>query len=224
MSALDQVKTTLKTKEGKVLAALTAGGLAYLWWSRGRVAVSPADDELEDISSDRVPTYMGGGGTTGEDDAAPTGRPTNNEEWLKRAVSVLTNPPYNYDAGVVYNALRLALDGQPISSTQQAIVSQALMFVGSPPEGMPPTNVTAPTPQVPAPPAPPAAPSPKYATVLAGWRVEQWMRDYRAHPDGIPGFTWEDLQRLNPGVDNNIQWFKDPERRIFKATKVYRTR
>lgn len=141
MSVLDDIRGGLQTKQGKTFALLAAGGLAWLWWSR-RQAGGGAVDPGEVTTTDRVPPAGGGGG--GGQTGTTSDRPTDNEQWLQRAVSVLSGPPYNNDPGTVYDALRRALDGLSITSAQQAIVSKAIGLIGSPPGGMPPLNSTQP--------------------------------------------------------------------------------
>lgn len=212
MSVLDEVKSTLQTKQGKVIAALAAGGLVWLWWNRGRAGAPATDDPGTVTTTDRVPGAVTGGNAT-----VDGGRPETNQVWLDRALSVLTNPPYNYEAGAVFNALRLALDGSPITAAQQAIVSKAISVVGSPPEGMPPTNVTAPDS------GGGTGDGPIYGNVGAHEYVEAAFAKWRAqYPNSGIDWDWGHFESSNPGVSANIHWVKDPGGRYFINAATYR--
>lgn len=140
MSVLDQAKAVLKTKQGKVIAVAGLGGLAWLYWTRGRSAGAATDDPGEVTTADRVPPA--GAGATG--DSNDSGRPKTNQDWIDQAVSRLMSPPHNKDSLAVYNALRKALDGLMVSSGEQQFVSLAIQLLGPPPEGMPPLNASPP--------------------------------------------------------------------------------
>lgn len=184
MSVLDDVKGGLKTPQGKAIAAVVTGGLAYLWWTRGRAGV-PAGDQGDVTTTDRVPAGGSGGGGGGQT-GTTADRPADNEAWLQRAVSVLSNPPYNNDPIAVYDALRRALDGLSITAAQQAMVSNAIGVVGSPPNGMPPLNTTAPDTSKPAPDIVSPGNTPYTTVVKAG----DTLSGLASHYWGKPGDGW----------------------------------
>jgi hypothetical protein len=153
MTVADDVKTAFQGNRGKVLVLVGAGIAGYLWWTRSRTPstpqeITPAPDGLH--TSATTPS-----GSTGDTAGSTTshGRPTTNAEWLDRAVNILGAPPYNYSETAVYNAIQKALLGEPITAQEENWVRAAMAALGSPPEGMPPLNISAPNgnPQTPPP-------------------------------------------------------------------------
>lgn len=50
--------------------------------------------------------------------------------------------------------------------------------------------------------------SPIYATVLPGWHIDQWINDIQAGkgPAGSSGLTFDQLEALNPTLNQDITW------------------
>lgn len=73
---------------------------------------------------------------TGQADAQTTQTPTTNAAWQQEAYDVLVGR-LGYAPVTTEEALRAYLAGDPVSSSQEAVISQALRLVGRPPEGAP---------------------------------------------------------------------------------------
>lgn len=233
MSVADDLKGTWKSPRGKTLIMAAAGGLVALWWFKGRQAAdATATDPTTLTTQDRIPAATGGGGSGGSSTTtADDARPKDNATWLAKGVSALSNPPYNYDAISVFNALTLYLTGLQVTTTQQAIVSAAIQLLGSPPEGAPPLNTSPPTTTTTPPPSttttpPPATThtSPAFTlSVFPGGKVEDFNRAVRART----GFfvDWAVITAANPGIETNINWgpsgSKDLEARTWKHNATY---
>jgi hypothetical protein len=125
-------------------------GLAYLWYTRARNGPASA------VGAASGAAQITPGGAAVADPVTPPGgdfsppsdapvRPTTNAEWLQQATATLIAGPYNRPPAATYNALLKALDGQPLTTSEVSIVEAALQVAGTPPEGMPPLNLAAPT-------------------------------------------------------------------------------
>lgn len=68
----------------------------------------------------------------------------------------------------------------------------------------------------------PVSSDPKYADVLPGWHVNQWIMDYRKIAGGEPNLDWTRLETLNPGIAQNVSWHKDSQANYFKSGARYR--
>lgn len=153
------------------------GGLTLTWYMRRS---SPADTGTA-TSSDTAAPDTGGTGTgswpygfpngvgqtdtgdsgSGSDNAGST-LPTTNEEWQHRAVQVLVGRLY--DPVAVDRAVSAYLGGESLTTTQRAIVNEAILLIGPPPVSPPsPTTPDQPppttTPPTTTPPSHPTTPS-----------------------------------------------------------------
>jgi hypothetical protein len=146
MTVAEDVKTAFKGDRGKVLVVVGVGIVIYIWWTRSRTPSTPQDIVPADDGLHRTATAPGGstGDSSSTGSATSTGRPTTNQQWLDQAVNILGNDPYNYSETAVYNAIQKAFLGQPISANEENWIRAAMRALGSPPEGMPPLNITAP--------------------------------------------------------------------------------
>lgn len=98
------------------------------------------------------------GGSSGYSDgssSSSTTPPTDNYGWINAAQAALVSR--GYDPVVVSNALNTIIAGGPSTPQQQAIYSQAVRLIGSPPDGTP--IITNTPPPVVNPPKPPASSS-----------------------------------------------------------------
>lgn len=191
MSAVDtgEIKKAFSGDRGKVLVLVGVVGAGYIWWTRSRTPSIPQpvpDDGLHSPGSGSAP-----GGSSGQtpipgDPAPSDGRPTTNAAWLDKAVKILSNPPWNYSDTGVWNAIMKAFQGQPISAMEENWIRAAMSALGSPPEGMPPLNISAPI---------PSQPSTRVVHVKEGQSVESL---------GVPMAT---LQQLN----SPFQWTRVTE-------------
>lgn len=146
MSAADDVKEAFSGKRGKIL--ILGGGaaiIAYVWYTRsnGTPQEPVTEDDLvpEVVDSGRIPQtdpIVGNTTTTGVKT-----RPTTNAEWLSDGTDFLVGR--GTSAGTAYNVLNKALGGEPTTAQEQALISQVIAGIGSPPEGMAPLNSTTPT-------------------------------------------------------------------------------
>jgi hypothetical protein len=142
---VDGVKATTSGPGKKWIIVGAVAGLGYLWWTRSRsgTATKPAGGAA---------TITPGGTAAADPVTPPAGdyspataavdRPTTNAEWLSRAVDTLTAAPYNRPAIATWNALNKALAGQPLTTAESAIVELAIQAKGTPPEGMPPIQMS----------------------------------------------------------------------------------
>lgn len=112
---------------------------------------------------------------TGQADAQTTQTPTTNAAWQQEAYDVLVGR-LGYAPVTTEEALRAYLAGDPVSSSQEAVISQALRLVGRPPEGAPAItrSTTAPTVAAPTTPAstqttPIATPAPAVTFTRPSW-------------------------------------------------------
>lgn len=143
-------------------------GVGYLWYTRVRSA-GPGQSgagsgaTITDGGAAVADPITPPGGDYSEVPEAPA-RPATNGEWLSQATDKLVAPPHNRAPSATWNALNNALNGQPLSATDMAIVELAIRIVGTPPEGMPPLNMTTPSkvpvPSTPTTPTTPPAPAP----------------------------------------------------------------
>lgn len=145
MAVVDDLKTAFSGQRGKILAVGGGVVVVYLWWTRGRTnktpqgipGVDPPDGLHRTASAPSGETTSGPG---------PSSRPANNADWQDQAVNILSAPPYNYSATAVYNAIAKAYLGQPLTAQEEDYVRLAIRVNGgSPPEGMPPLNSSAPS-------------------------------------------------------------------------------
>lgn len=158
-----EIKKAFSGDRGKILVLIGAGGALYLWWTRARTPSTPQDvtgpDGLHAPGAGSAPGGSTGSGEVPGPAAPDSGRPKSNAEWLDKAVKILSNPPWNYSATGVWNAIMKAFEGSPISPMEENWIRAAMSALGSPPEGMPPLNITAPTPPPQQPPPPPPPPT-----------------------------------------------------------------
>jgi hypothetical protein len=181
----EHVKTGLSKKLGPlpmgVWILAVGGGLVLAWFMRSRSSGDTTTDEtVAPDTWDYGPSN--GVGQTGYDTGTDTGSTastpiTTNEEWQHRAVQVLVGRLY--DPVTVDRAIGDYLAGNALTTTERAIVNEAILAIGPPPisppppptADQPPTTVTPPTtlPQpvgTPTPPIttrPPAKPAPRPA-------------------------------------------------------------
>jgi hypothetical protein len=139
MSGLDNLREVFQGRRGVVLLAGGAVFAGYLYWTRGRTG-TPA---LSAVPGDR-PGTRAPSSPSSPDSEPGTRRPENNAEWLALAVDVLMGR--GTPGGIAFTALSKALAGQPLTAQEQALVSQAIQALGTPPGGMPPLNSTPPDP------------------------------------------------------------------------------
>lgn len=145
MSLVDTLRESFSGTRGKVLII---GGLAltgYLLWTRkGTGDTGTTGDAAEDPYSS---TATGGGAspavTSPTSGDASTGKPENNGEWLSQGVDLLGIN--GMGAADAYNALSLALAGEPLTTVQYNAVSLVVSRLGTPPDGMPPLAHAAPS-------------------------------------------------------------------------------
>lgn len=190
MSVVDTVKSTASGPGRKWIVIGAIGGLGYLWYTRVRSSAGASS------SAEGGAQITPGGAAVadpitpaGGDYSEPTGprqRPQNNGEWVSEAMAQMILPPYNRPTAATYNALLKALDGQPITTAEASIVELAIQLQGTPPEGMPPLNISSPaspTTTDPTPAPPPPAPNTSTGTthtvrsgdtlsgIASGWGV-----------------------------------------------------
>lgn len=142
MTAADDVKEAFSGKRGKIL--IIGGGAAiaaYVWYTRANGTPEDApvteDDLVPEVTdSGRVPQTDPEVGNTSSGSVKT--RPTTNAEWLSDGTDFLVGR--GTSAGTAYNVLNKALGGEQLTVAEQALVSQVIAGIGSPPEGMPPLN------------------------------------------------------------------------------------
>lgn len=146
----DTIRSAWSGRPGRkwlVVGGLGAAG--YLWWTRRHGGASGGASGSGDVSLTPGGAAVGEPATPPGGDYSqtptPTPRPTSNAEWLAEAVAKLILPPYNFGSVATWNSLQKALAGQPLTSGEAAIVEAALTAVGTPPEGMPQLNISAPS-------------------------------------------------------------------------------
>jgi hypothetical protein len=146
VSVADDVKNAFKGNRGKVLVVIGVGIAGYLWWTRSRTPSTPTDvvPAADGLHTSASAPSGSTGDTSSTGSSSSNGRPTSNAEWLSRAVEILGAPPYNYSQTAVYDAIQKAFLGEPITAQEENWVRAAMAALGSPPEGMPPLNISAP--------------------------------------------------------------------------------
>lgn len=169
--AIGNVREAFQGRRGKIL--IVGGGLAvaaYVIYTRrnGTPEAVPPDEVVPVEGEGRVPQTDPEVGNTDSDAGGKPGRPTNNAAWISDGVDFLIGR--GTPAAAAYDAITKALGGLPMSSQQVAWVSQVISALGSPPEGMPPLNSSAPItpPQQPVrrPLTKPGVPPPGHAATL----------------------------------------------------------
>lgn len=143
--------------------------------------------------------------------------PVTNVQWSRLAFDELLAK--GDDPTLVGNALSKFLAGSPLTQAEQAIVDLAEQTFGAPPEGLIPVTPTGP-------PTSPTTPTKKNtATVSAGWKVNQWIRDVQAgKADGVanPTFSYSFLASHNPTVLTNLRFTgKNTENTTFIKSATY---
>jgi len=182
---------------GAIVAALV---WAYYWWTH-RDGTTPdtgtgydfaapdaTDSGLDFTDNTGIPANTGGS-STGAQSGVST--PGDNLAWLQAAANYLVG--FNYESVAVNNALTKYLTGEQLTTSERAMVNQAIARFGIPPEGVPVspgptpspiplpgddrpgTPTPTPLPGTPAPPKPiprtkPAV-TPAYSTVT----VKKWV-------------------------------------------------
>lgn len=231
------VREIFSGTRGKILIG---GGLllvGFLVWSRrrgGSLLGSPSDagGAVTAVPGDRTrnPQSPPTVGNDTQSDAG--GRPQDAEAWISQCVDILSNPPYNKSATAVYNALRRALDGEPITETERALVEDAIRVRGTPPGGMPALNIKAPADGGQAnsgggattPPAgEPAAPAPageQWIEVGAGQNAYELAAEIGG---GDIATGMAKMRALNPGFDSTLYWRPqaDPSRQATEGNVPY---
>jgi hypothetical protein len=196
-------------------------GAGYLWWTRVRTAKAapqPGDATITSAGTAVAAPITPPGGDYSP--ASSTTRPATNGEWLSQVVAILIAAPYNRPAIATWNALSKALSGDPLTTAEAAIVEQAIQVKGTPPEGMPPLNMSGGTTGTDStPPTGPQTPEiPAEITVVKGAIVDDWVNDMTRKY----GLYWGNLVLLNPTLPGNVSKSMDPRKRVFLAPATYR--
>jgi hypothetical protein len=115
-------------------AAIVAGGLGIAWYTRKS---TPVNVPVNDTSGN---TGVGGG--AGWIAVAPptesiggAGKPTTNEEWAVAAINYLVHG--GKDPAAADLAIRKYLESQSLSVMEKAMISEALLYLGSLPQPLP---------------------------------------------------------------------------------------
>jgi hypothetical protein len=143
VSVADNIKEAFSGTRGKVLVGIGVVVIGYLYWTRGRNGAGETYEEelVPDTSpAGRTPQTDPEVGNDTQGDT--TRRPTTNAEWQSAGVDILVGR--GTPGTTAFKAISNALNGLPISQQESALVSQVISVLGSPPEGMPPLNITAP--------------------------------------------------------------------------------
>lgn len=155
----------LKAALGKKLGPLpvgiwvlaVGGGLIFAYYMRssGGGEETPVEEEAGPDTGGTgtgswpygVPNGVGqwpGAGQGDEDDEDKT-LPTTNEQWQRRAISILIGR--GYEAVAVDRAISAYLGGEPLTTIQRAIINEAILLIGPPPVSPPsPTSPDQPPP------------------------------------------------------------------------------
>lgn len=142
---------------------------------------SVSDGGIIDDSGDNS-GLVGGGGN-----GPPGSAIASNQAWYQLASSFLVG--FGYDGVTVGNALTKYLIGEKLSTTERALVSQAIARYGLPPEGVPPSDGG----QIPTTPGPPGTPVPP--------RIPPRTPPKNTGPDGGPyGNAPIPIPRPGPGL------------------------
>lgn len=156
---------------------------------------SPAPDLTSDTdagSGGGYSTNSGGQVTTISNGAitqpGPPAGLADNLAWRKAALTALIGA--SIDAATADSALAKYLEGQPLTAQEQGIISQALVLVGSPPEGAPSiTQIAAPEPapssNVPTSPAPAPAPLVFPTPAAADQPTAAWWNGVKSVTDAM---------------------------------------
>lgn len=229
MSIVDTLKSSWSGPGKKWVIGGAVLGLGYLWWTRVRDATPSTGDATISPGGAAVadPVTPAGGDYT---PTTSTTRPQTNGEWLAYVTARLQLPPYNRPAIATFNALTKALGGEPLTTAEASIVEIALQVGGTPPEGMPKLNISAPTTggttTTPTP-----APKPKPTPTAASYTVR--AGDTLTKIGLMWGNTWRQVYDKNAatiesaakqhghtssrgGPTNNVGWW------IFAGTKLYK--
>lgn len=179
--ALD-LKKSFGTKIGPLPAVAWIGGAAvvyvlyrYMQARKATAAATTTDPTAVDTSgtgtlgdtlnnpgfTDATGLSTGGSSVVG---VGTSTEPTNNMDWGKLAANYLIGNGANPADAEAAISTYLFGTGNPLNATQSALLSQALRFLGTPPEGViippPTTDIPAPSPNQPA----PATPAPVVAS------------------------------------------------------------
>jgi fibronectin type III domain protein len=176
-------------KRGKVLIVVGVAAVGYLWWTRARhgggasdadVAQAAADGYDAGVSAPQSPPTVGNDTQGDAGGSSGAGRPRDNAEWLRRGVDYLGT------GATAYTALSKALGGQQLTQAEADMVSRVIQWQGSPPEGMPPLNTTAPKPTGPLPaPTGLKVVSTTKTTVTLDWNPVTGADYYRVYRKGV---------------------------------------
>lgn len=185
-------------KKWVIGGAVLGGG--YLWWTRVRSAkpATAAGDATITAGGSAVaaPVTPPGGDYSPSTNAT---RPSTNGQWIEQVVTILIAAPYNRPGIATWNALSKALNGDPLTTAEAAIVELAIQVRGTPPEGMPPLNMTGgSTGTDTTPPASLAAPT--------GFRDtgRVWRDALELHWDAVPGATGYTIKDLGTGKNTDL--------------------
>lgn len=166
--------TDFKAAMGKKLGPLpvgvwilaVGGGLMLTYYMRGRGGseAPPTEEETTAAAAGTgtgswpygVPNGVGqwGGNNGGgqEDKGEDKTLPTTNEQWQRRAISILVGR--GYEPTVVDRAISAYLGGQSLTTIQRAIINEAILLIGPPPVSPPPPTSPDQPPPVVTPPKP----------------------------------------------------------------------
>lgn len=206
--------------------AVVAGGFAFMLYTRHAASSSTAASSTPvDVSGG---TGAGGSGmwtdvTPPDGSAAGPGAITTDDQWKISAVDYLIGK--GYDPGLADSAIRKYMDGAKLSVSEYALVREALLHLGEPPQplgaplydnpSIPGTGHVPPPPtHVPAPHQPPPLPKPSPNPVPKPTNRRTYTTKHgdtlwtiALHYYGNP-LKWRDILAANPGkVPNN-----DPRR------------
>jgi hypothetical protein len=167
----DGLKGTLSRKVGPlpmgVWILAVGGGLVLTWYMRRNSSASTGTDTGTDTTAPDtggtgtgtwpygIPNGVGqtGSSDTGSD-ATDSTLPTTNEQWQRRAVSILVGR--GYEPTAVDRAISAYLGGEPLTTTQRAVINEAIILLGPPPVSPPsPTSPDSPPPTTTPPTTPP---------------------------------------------------------------------
>jgi hypothetical protein len=203
---------------GGITVAAVAG---YFWIRRNRtpLGASPADPTVDPLTG--LPYTTENQPQTGFVNPNPvqstidlTGdQITTNAQWAAVVTDKLGN--LGFDGNYLASVLGKYLGGQGLTLEEAATIRAAWAYVGKPPQG--PDTIKLTTDGS----TPGATTTTKTVHILAGWSLEQWVKDLQAGNEGpiAAQTSWADIVRLNGGpsgaLNLSTKWVPNPPRHIF---------
>lgn len=134
-SPAGNVGDTIKRIPPGIWIVAIGGGLFLSYYMSKKQAAPVAQDTTPTAL---VYTGSGGGDTTTDTSTDTTGAPETNEDWARRAKQYLIGR--GNDGLIVNSAVDKFIAAQPLNQQEQALISQAVGAVGSPPQSLPPVD------------------------------------------------------------------------------------